>query len=934
MVKRVEKASRAAPIRKAIIARPMALTSGTKLGPYEIQSPLGAGGMGEVYRARDTRLDRTVAIKILPRHLADDPQAKQRFEREAKTISSLNHPHICTLHDVGAQDGIFYLVMEHVQGESLDTRLKKGPLPLKQALECGFQICDALEKAHRAGIVHRDLKPGNIMLTAAGAKLLDFGLAKPAAAMFASQALGNAGPLTPSTPTMNLSVMGGPAGSLTQQGSIVGTFQYMAPETLQGKEADARSDIFSFGCVLYEMVTGRHAFEGKSQISVMSAILEHEPEPISKLQRMAPASLDHVAAECLAKDPEARWQNAADVGRELRWVASGGSGVSAAPALRARGRLLERLLWSIVTALLLGVLLWPNFKSMAPPPTLRSYLPPPMETGFDFTGDFSGPPVIAPDGSAVAFSARRQKEGTFLWVQALNGLVARKLEGSDGAAFPFWSADGKFLAFFADGHLKKVAASGGPVIVLADAPNARGGTWNQDNVIIFEPDYRESLWRMNAAGGTPVRLTSMETHKHTTHRWPRFLPDGKHFLFFATNHSGGSEQGIYMGSLEDGSYKHVIDADSDAQYASGYLLYHVQSQLLAQKFDPSTGEVSGDPATVANLVEYDSSTWHTTFAASQSGLLIYEPGSKSQGSDLVWLDGSGKLLSRLGDRAYYKGSGRLSPDGKRLAVAVGDPQGDIWVFDLVHGSRVRLTFGGATYSFPSWSADGQRITYSRLSGATLITGSSLRARLANGSGQEEVLLDQTTPSQPVTLTWPQWSADGRYLAYMGQSGPSAAIWVMSTTGEKKPFAIVQPPSAQTRIFQFRLSPDGRWLAYTSTESGREETYVTHFPSGSGKWQVSQNGGMFPLWRGDGKELYFLGFGSNATVVVNAVSVNTNSEAFESGQVRPLFPLTFTAPLAYPYDVTPDGQRFIQATSPESVSTPLVLVTNWMGELKK
>jgi len=477
------------------MAQRMALTSGTKLGPYEIESPLGAGGMGEVYRARDTRLDRTVAIKILPSHLADDPQAKQRFEREAKTISSLNHPHICTLHDVGSQDGISYLVMEHVQGDSLDTRLKKGPLPLKQALECAVQICDALEKAHRAGIVHRDLKPGNIMLTASGAKLLDFGLAKPAAAVFGAQALTNASPTTPSTPTMNLSGMAGTVGTLTQQGTIVGTFQYMAPETLQGKEADARSDIFSFGCVLYEMITGRHAFEGKSQISVASAILEHDPELISKVQPMAPAALDHVVAECLAKDPEARWQNAADVGRELRWIASGGSGVSAAPAVRARARWREWALSGAVATVLLGGLLWFGLKPAPPLSTLRSYLPPPPETGFDFTGDFAGPPVIAPDGSVIAFSARKPKEGTFLWVQPLNELVAKKLEGSDGAAFPFWSADSKFLAFFADGRLKKVAASGGPVTVLADAPNARGGSWNQDNVIIFEPDYRESLWK-------------------------------------------------------------------------------------------------------------------------------------------------------------------------------------------------------------------------------------------------------------------------------------------------------------------------------------------------------------------------------------------------------------------------------------------------------
>jgi len=886
--------------------------------------------MGEVYRARDTRLERTVAVKILPPHLSDNPEARQRFEREARVISSLNHPHICVLHDVGSQDGTSYLVMEYVQGESLETRLQKGPLPLKQALECGVQICDALEKAHRAGIVHRDLKPGNIMLTASGAKLLDFGLAKPVA-LLGAQTLSDKGHLTPSTPTMNLSALGAPQGALTQQGTIVGTFQFMAPEVLQGQEADARSDIFSFGCVLYEMITGRRAFEGKSQISVASAILEKEPEPITKIQPLAPVAVDHVVHDCLAKDPESRWQNAADVARQLRWIASSGSSSSPAPPVRLGRRLRGHVLWAVVVAALLAVLVWTNLQGREPARTLRSFLIPPAEMGFDFTGDFSGPPAITADGTAVAFCARSPKERDSIWVQSLSDLTAKKLEGTEGASFPFWSADGRFVGFFADGHLKKVPASGGPVTVLAEAPNPRGGSWNQDNVILYEPDYRDSLWRISAAGGTPVRLTKLEAGKHTTHRWPRFLPDGKHFLFFATNHSGGSEQGIYFGSLQDGSYKRVLDADSDAQYASGYLLYHLQSALLAQKFDLAAGAVSGDPVPVADLVEYDVGTWHTTFTASQNGLLIYEPGSKTLGTDLFWLDRSGKTLGKVAERAFYKGSGQLSPDGKRLAISMGDPQADIWVFDLARGSRTRLTFGGATHLMPSWSADGQRVVYVRQSGATVTTGTSLCARLANGGGQEEVLMEGDHSSPPLSLLSPQWSHDGRYLLHMEQSGPSGAgVWALPMTGEKKPFAIVQPPSPQARIVQFRLSPDGRWLAYSSTESGREEVYVTHFPSGAGRWQVSQTGGTFPAWRGDSKEIYFTGQDGS----FNAASVNTKSEEFELDQVRALFQMSYTSPLGTPYDVTPDGQRFVFATYPESVSTPLVLVTNWTADLKK
>jgi eukaryotic-like serine/threonine-protein kinase len=908
----------------------MALAAGTKLGPYEIHSPLGAGGMGEVYRARDTRLDRTVAVKILPSHLSSNPEAKQRFEREARAISSLNHPHICVLHDVGSQDGTDYLVMEYVQGESLDARLQKGPLPVKQALECGIQICDALEKAHRAGIVHRDLKPRNIMLTPAGAKLLDFGLAKPSSGLLNSRTLSGATQLTPSTPTMNLSVLSGPPAALTQQGSIVGTFQFMAPEVLQGQEADARSDIFSFGCVLYEMITGKRAFEGKSQISVASAILEKDPEAITIAQPSAPAALDHVVQDCLAKDPGSRWQNAADIARELRWVASGGSGVAPAPSVPPRRGWLEYLPWAAVVAALLIALVWSNMREHDIARTMRSFLPPPAEMSFDFTGDFSGPPAITADGTLVAFCVRNQKERSSIWVQSLSDLTAKKIEGTEGASFPFWSGDGKFLGFFADGRLKKVPASGGPITVLADAPNPRGGSSNQDNVIIYEPDYRDSLWRISAAGGSPVRLTKFETGKHTTHRWPFFLPDGKHFLFFATNHAGDPDQGIYFGSLEDGSFKRVLDSDSGAQYASGYLIYHLQSQLQAQKFDPATGKVSGEPMSVANLAEYDSGTWHTTFAASQNGVLVYEPGSKLLGTDLSWLSRTGKMLGKAGERAFYKGSGRISPDGKRLAVSLGDPQADIWIFDLVRGSRTRLTFGGGTNLAPSWSADGQRVIFVRQEGATTITGTSLVSRLASGGGQEEVLMDGGHTGDPVTLLQPQLSPDGRYLVHTEQRGPSATVWALPLTGEKKPFLVLQASSPQTRIVQLRLSPDGRWLAYSSTESGREEVYVTHFPGGEGKWQVSQNGGTFPTWRGDSKEIWF----AAADGSINAATVETKSKEFELDPVHALFQVSYLGPVGSPYDVAPDGQRLIFNTYPENAPTPLVLVTNWASDLRK
>ena len=904
----------------------MGLASGTKFGPYEIESPLGTGGMGEVYRARDARLDRSVAIKVLASHLVSSPELKQRFDREARALSALNHPNICQIFDVGSQNGTDYLVMEFLEGETLAERLLKGPLSLTDVLRFGAEIADALQRAHRAGIVHRDLKPGNVMLTKSGAKLMDFGLAKPSA----SGKTGESGsaPLLSAAMTVTAA---SPVTPLTSAGTIIGTIQYMSPEQIGGQEADARSDIFCLGCILYEMVTAKRAFDGKSQISVASAILEKDPEPIAKFQPLTPASLEHVVQTCLAKAPDCRWQSAADIANELRWIASTGPAPEKAdPSQPARLWKLN-LVWATALAALLGLLLWSNLreKSAAPAQTVRSFLPPPPDTVFDFTGDFSGPPVLRRDGTAITFSARADKDRSFLWVQSLNDVAARKLEGTEGASFPFWSYDGKFIGFFAEGHLKKVAADGGPVTALTNAANPRGGSWNQDNIIIYEPDYRDTLWKIPASGGTPAPLTKFDSGKHTTHRWPQFLPDGRHFLFFGTNHSGNSEQGIYFGSLADGSFKHVLDTDSDARYASGYLLYHVQTQLLAAKFDLNSGTVSGEPFTLANFVEYDAGTWHTTFTVSDTGLLLYEHGTKALGTELYWKDRTGKSIRPVGERTFFKGSGRISPDGKHLAAAMGDPEADIWLFDLERGTRTRLTFGGGTHVMPSWSADGRRIVYVRQNGNTVFSGTSLRSRMANGGGQEEILMESAPAGE--TLLMPQLSSDSRYLLHMEQSGPTgAAVWALPLTGDKKPIVLAKAQSPLGRIIQYRLSPDDRWLAYTSTDSGREEVYVTHFPSGEGRWQISQTGGTFPGWRGDSKEIYFVGLDG----WLHAASVNPQKDEFELDQVRPLFRVSYTAPIGNAYDNAPDGQHFVVTELPQGIPTPLVLVSNWLSELKK
>jgi eukaryotic-like serine/threonine-protein kinase len=711
--------------------------------------------MGEVYRARDTRIDRVVAIKILPAQLSEKPEACERFEREARAISQLSHANICHLYDLGQQDGIHYIVMEYLEGETLASRVAKGRLPMEQVLRYGAEIAEGLDQAHRSGVVHRDLKPGNIMLTRTGAKPMDFGLAKTAT------------PAAPQSSGLSVTLTTPPASNpLTAEGTVIGTFQYMSPEQVEGQEADQRSDIFSFGAVLYEMATGKRAFEGKSQLSVASAILEKEPEPISATLPLAPPALQHVVQGALAKDPESRWQSAADIARQLRWISSPESSSSSATLPvhpRPRGR--ERALWAAVAALL-GLLVWFAFFSRTRPQVVRASVLPPAGTTFDFMGDFAGPPELSPDGARVAFAAHGPKERNSIWVRNLETGTAQQLAGTNGTSSMFWSRDGRFLGFFADGKLKRVPSGGGPVTILTDAPNARGGSWSKDNVILFAPDYREGIWQVSASGGTPSRATRVDVGLHTTHRWPVFLPDGKHFLYFATNHSGGSHDrnGIYFSSLDSDSSKQVLVTDASATFAAGQLLFHQQNALLAQRFDPSNGTLSGDPIPLAGDVEYDVGTWHTIFTASDNGVLLYETGSSKQNEiDLVWMDREGKVLGHVGERGGYKGA-EPSPDGKRLAVALGEPTPDIWIFDLVHDSRTRLTFDPASHFMPTWSPDGQRIAYMVQNGPTGTFGSTLHWKLSNGSGQDQILVSPQDPS--ASLSWPQYSPDRRYVVFL------------------------------------------------------------------------------------------------------------------------------------------------------------------------
>jgi eukaryotic-like serine/threonine-protein kinase len=902
----------------------MGLDAGTKLGPYEITAPLGAGGMGEVYRARDTRLDRSVAVKILPTHLSDRPEAAERFEREARTISSLNHPHICQLHDVGEQGGVRYLVMELLEGETLADRLRRGPLPLDQILRYGAEIAEGLDAAHRRGVVHRDLKPGNIMLTKTGAKLMDFGLAK---GMNAAK---------PVSAELTATLTSSHATPLTQQGTIMGTFQYMAPEQVEGKEADARSDIFSLGAVLYEMISGRRAFEGKTLVSVAAAILEKEPEAIRTVQPVTPPALERVIKKCLAKDPDARWQSAGDLASEFKWIAEGSaSAVSAQPAATRVSTKSARLPWAVaaiavIAAVALAIV---HFAGRQAKPVVRTQIASPDKLEFNFVGDNGGPPVISPDGEHIVFSAHAQGK-QLLFLRSMDNLTPQPIAGTDDATFPFWSPDSRSIGFFADGKLKRMDIGGGPAIIVCDAPVGRGGSWSANGIIVFSPQFSAPIYQVPAAGGTPVAVTKLND-KYTTHRWPAFLPDGKHFLYLAANHNTPmtGETGVFWASLDGKENKLVMLTPSNAIYASGYLLYVRQNALVAQPFDPSSGELKGQATVLNDDVQVDSSVWRGTFSTSENGTLVYQPGQAGGGMQLTWFDIHGKEIGKLGEPDdYYQVE--LSPDGKKAAVAVGASAYVIWIYDTEHNTRTRFTFGtlgnNVTLS-PIWSRDGKQIAYmgGRYGG---LTNEFILAKAADGSGKEQKLMDlgQTMGLQESLC---DWSPDGRYILYetvTASAGNGTDIWALPLFGDRKPFAYIAAPGNQ---IDAQFSPDGHWVAYASDESGHWEIYVAPFPWTGAKWQVSNGDGLVPRWRRDGKEIYFEKTGDNG---VFEADVNGHGSSFEVAEVHTLFHIDNQSPnmAGQQFAITADGQRLLWITTGDAGKLPLNVIQNWTEELKK
>jgi Tol biopolymer transport system component len=882
----------------------MPLAAGTRLGPYEITAPIGAGGMGEVYRAKDTRLDRTVAIKVLPAHLSSNPDVRQRFEREARAISSLNHPNICTLHDIGNQNGIDYLVMEFIEGETLASRLRTGPLSPIEALNYSIQIANALDKAHRQGIVHRDLKPGNIILTKSGVKLLDFGLAKYTA---------------PATESVSKLETGQP---LTREGTVLGTFQYMAPEQLEGDEADARTDIFAFGAVVYEMAAGKKAFEGKTQASLIAAILKEEPKPISHIQPMTPPLLERFVKICLAKDPEDRWQSAHDARLELQGILESLSHPEAYTSITIAQPKKLKLGWIVgiiggALAIVFAALYFIR-SSAEQQRLLRFEIVPPDEKAW-FTG--TGPLTMSPDGKHLAFLNNADGRRT-LWVRSFDSIEARQLPGTEYTVAPFWSPDSRYLGFFAKGKLMKIDISGGLPQIICDAETNRGGSWGSRGIIIFAIRANGPLFQVPASGGEPKPATRLDgTAGEISHRFPTFLPDGRRFLYLVRGTT--LNQAIYAGSLDSNEKKFVLNSTSRVHYAPpGYLLYGREGELLVQAIDSKTLALNGTPILITKNV-FHSPTGQSVITASNNGILAYWSGNISA-FQLSWFDRSGNNLGTLGegggtsDARYH----RLSPDGTQLAWLRPDPNlasPDIWVTDTVRDVSTRLTSLSAYDENPVWSPDGKTILFNRdLSDDQY----EIYSISPTGVGGEKILMKDGVQIN-------DWSKDGKWL--IGQrKGKRSDLWIVPMSGAGKPYPFL---ASEFYEFQASFSPDGRWVAYTSDESGDYEVYIQPFPASGKKWRISTNGGAEPRWRRDGKELFYFSLDRK----VMAVDVKTNDENLEAGVPKKLFQAVILSgffPIGMDYDVTADGQRFIISSAVQQATPPVNVIFNWTALLHK
>ena len=886
----------------------MPLESGAKFGPYEIVALTSSGAGGEVYKASDTRLNRAVSIKILPPELSAMTQMKERLRNEAKTISSLNHPNICALYDVGEQDGSGYLVTEFVDGETLAERLKQGPLELEEALTVAIAIADALDKAHRRGITHRALNPSNIRLTPGGVKLTDFGVANLEI---------EAGPLLAAS-TLPTRTSHGPLAGIPDYAA-----PYLAPEQWEGREADGRTDVFTLGVILYEMIAGKPAFEGKNQAMLIAAIQTIDPEPVSKAQPMAPPALDYTLKRCLAKDPKQRLQTALDLMSQLQWIAGGGSQVGVPAAVAARRRKRDRVVWialaaasAVVLALTPGAYYY--FRGTPEPEEVRFVL-----SNMGQTAPTTGSPVsISPNGRWIIRSGNVTPGGGSMEAVLLNSVTKQTLFKENNLVQPFWSPDSRSVAFFEDGKLKAADVAGGPARIICEWPvPIGGGAWNSDGVILISSG--GLIQRVSAAGGQPTPVSAFDaSKKESEHIAPAFLPDGRHYLFLAIA-GQASENTIYVGDINSKERKLLFASESRALYAApGYIFFNRGSTVFAQPFDANKLAFTGEPVRVADNVPSTSGNNNVSanlqnaaasFAVSQTGVLTYRIGTvdgQAQPANaniperaLIWFDRSGSRIGQVGGPAGYAGVD-VSPDGKQIAVHVHDAAGgDSWFFDSAQGRMQRLTFDARQdNSAPLWSPDGLRIAFSSKRNGKW----GLYVKLVDGSGKEELITESELPKSPMS-----WSPDGKTFVYwVNDPQTRGDVWAVSVTGEKKPIPILNTPNNELHP---QLSPDGQWIAYVSSETGRNEVYIKPFPEGPGKWQVSTDGGIWPRWRHDGKELYFV-----LAPNILASEIHVSGPSITAGAPHPLFALANDPGPAtnavqvdfHRYAVSADGQRFL------------------------
>jgi Tol biopolymer transport system component len=891
----------------------MAILPGRRLGPYEILSAIGAGGMGEVYKARDTRLNRDVALKVIPEAFSADADRMARFEREAKLLASLNHPHIASIYGLEESSSTNSLVMELVEGPTLADRIASGPIPLDEALPIAKQIAEALEYAHDHSVIHRDLKPANIKVKPDGTvKVLDFGLAKAMLDDPAAVDMSN-------SPTLSMAA--------TMAGTILGTAAYMSPEQARGRAVDRRTDIWAFGVVLFEMLTGHAVFAGEDVSETLAFVMTKEPA-FDALPAKTPLAIQNLLRRCLDKNLKRRLQHIGEARIIIEDALSGVAPAEAVPVPRKTRELLLSVVAAI--AIVVAALGWGAFaylrRAREGAQPVRFFVSPPgagrlTMTAPTTTGAFVNPLAVSPDGSRIAIVATGADGKSQLWVRSLDTLAAQPLAGTEGAFQPFWSPDSRFIAFFEGGKLKKIEVSGGPPTALCDAPDPRNGTWNRNGVIVFGPSANSALARVSAAGGVPTTTTTLGQDE-TVHVRPFFLPDGQHFLYRAATGPGGGP--IYVGSLNSAERKLLFSADSsNVVYSRGYLLSLRETTLMAQPFDAQRLVLTGDAFPIAENILTGVTTNPTgIFSVSENGVLVYQTGTATAGNQLLWLDRNGKQISVLGDPALYTDL-ELSPDGKRTSFSITDQAGkgrDIWLYDVVRGLRTRFTFGPGAAISSIWSPDGSRIVFNANRKGHL----DLYQKSSSGAGTEEVLLEDNVDKYPTS-----WSPDGRFILYRSGVGQtSREFFILPLSGDHKPVRFLNTKFDEG-FGQF--SPDGRWVAYRSNESGRNEIYVAPFPGPGGKWQISIAGGELPRWQHDGTEIFYLAPDNK----LMAATVNGKGASFEVRAVKPLFETRIVLGGRYQYAISADGQRFlINTPSEQAASAPITVVLNWTAGLKK